>query len=542
MDMIDGKIFRGMLESGCANLNNRRKEVDALNVFPVPDGDTGTNMSLTFTSGMSEVRKSGSEDLPTVAKTLARGMLMGARGNSGVILSQIFRGFNGAVGDKQQLTVSEFADALLQGAMKAYKAVMRPVEGTILTVARESSEYASIYVKDHAGTSFEAYMDILCKEAKASLDRTPELLPVLKEARVVDSGGCGLKNVFDGFRAFLEGAPIVEGGEEENKSEEVKASGYRTEFILRLSEQGVHLFQSGRFRESLSKLGDHITIVNEDNLVKVRVNAMQPGEVLNLGQRYGEFDKIQIENLMMDLKESILEEKKEAGKEEAEPEAAAPKKYGIITVCAGDGLGRLFQSYRADVVVNGGQTMNPSTEDFVKAIGKLNAENIYILPNNSNIIMAAKQAAEVTEGKNVIVLETKSIPQGLSACIVFNPEAEVEDNTSAMEEAIDHVKSGSVTYAIKDTVVDGREIHQGDFMGILNKNIILTEKDKVKAACSLIDAMCDDDSEIITLLQGRDATDEEMAEVQKYIESKYDVDIDAEKGDQPVYSFVIGVE
>ena len=261
---------------------------------------------------------------------------------------------------------------------------------------------------------------------------------------------------------------------------------------------------------------------------------------MNLGQRYGEFDKIQIENLMTDLKDSILEEKEEAKEEPAAPQAA--KKFGIITVCAGDGLGRLFQSYRADIVVNGGQTMNPSTEDFVKAVGKLNAENIYILPNNSNIIMAAKQAAEVTEGKNVIVLETKSIPQGLSACIVFNPEAEVSDNTAAMEEAIEHVKSGSVTYAIKDTVVDGREIHQGDFMGILDKNIILTEKDKVKAACSLIDAMCDDDSEIITLLQGKDASDEEMAAVQKYIESKYDVDIDAEKGDQPVYSFVIGVE
>lgn len=467
---------------------------------------------------------------------------MGARGNSGVILSQIFRGFNSAVGDKQQLSVSEFADALLQGAMKAYKAVMRPVEGTILTVSREASEYASIYVKDHPDCSFEAYMDILCKEAKASLDRTPELLPVLKEARVVDSGGCGLKNVFDGFHAYLEGAPIVEGNGEEEKSEEEKVSGYRTEFILRLSDQGVHLFQNGRFRDSLAKLGDHITIVNDDNRVKVRVNAMQPGEVLNLGQRYGEFDKIQIENLMTDLNDSILEEKEEAANEDHDAQPAAAKKFGIITVCAGEGLGKLFTSYRADIVVNGGQTMNPSTEDFVKAIAKLNAENIYILPNNSNIIMAAKQAAEVTEGKNVIVLETKSIPQGLSACIVFNPEAEVNDNTAAMEEAIAHVKSGSVTYAIKDTVVDGREIHQGDFMGILGKQILLCEKDKVQAACNLIDAMCDEDSEIITLLQGADASDEEMEAVQNYIESKYDVDIDVEKGDQPVYSFIIGVE
>lgn len=541
METINGQKFLGLLESGCANLNNRRKEVDALNVFPVPDGDTGTNMSLTFTSGMNEVRKSGSQDLPTVAKTLARGMLMGARGNSGVILSQIFRGFNSAVGDKMELTVSEFADALLQGSVRAYKAVMRPVEGTILTVAREASEYASIYVSEHADCSFKEYLDILCKEARASLDRTPDLLPVLKEARVVDSGGCGLKNIFEGFMAYEEGTPIVEGTVVEPGRQELKASGYRTEFILQLNEQGTHLFQSGKFRDSLSRLGDHVTLVSEDRRVKVRVNAMQPGEVLNLGQRYGEFERIQIENLSDKLCPSILESGEEAEEKEEAP-STEEKEYAIITVCAGEGLSKLFKEYRADVVVSGGQTMNPSTQDFVQAIRKVNARHIFILPNNSNIIMAAKQAAEMTEDKDIIVLETKSIPQGLSACISFNPDVDAQENRGAMQEAIDHVKSGSVTYAIKDTTVEGRSIHQGDFMGIFDKEIAVTDPDKVEAACRLLDKMVDAESEIVTLVQGADATAAECGRVQHYIEEHFDVDVDVQNGGQPVYSFLIGVE
>jgi DAK2 domain fusion protein YloV len=542
MNKIDGKVFRGMLMSGCSNLNNRRKEVDALNVFPVPDGDTGTNMSLTFTNGINEVNKSGSEDLPVVAKTLQRGLLMGARGNSGVILSQIFRGFYQSVGESHELDTKAFAAAMLNGAMLAYKAVMRPVEGTILTVVRESSDMADLYVKDHPEATIEEYMEILCKEARASLDRTPELLPILKEARVVDSGGSGLLAIFDGFKAYLDGAPIEdESARKKNGSEEIGASGYVTEFILKLSDQGVHLFKENRFRDSLSKLSENITVVNDADLVKVRVNTAQPGEVLNLGQRFGEFQAVQIDNLALGKpRESILEN---ASKEEPAAEKdAEEKEYGIITVCAGEGLEKLFRGYRCDYIVSGGQTMNPSTEDFIKAIEKVHARHIFILPNNSNIIMAASQAAEVSEGRDVRVLPTKSIPQGLSACISFNPEADPEENQSAMMDAVGHVKTGQVTYAIKDTTVDGREIKAGDYMGILDKDIRLTSSDKVDAACRLISEMCDEDSEIVTLIAGKDASEEEVQKVQKYIEDHFEVDVDVEQGDQPVYCFIVGVE
>lgn len=528
--------------SGCSNLNNRRKEVDALNVFPVPDGDTGTNMSLTFTNGINEVNKSGSEDLPVVAKTLQRGLLMGARGNSGVILSQIFRGFYQSVGESHELDTKAFAAAMLNGAMLAYKAVMRPVEGTILTVVRESSDMADLYVKDHLEATIEEYMEILCKEARASLDRTPELLPILKEARVVDSGGSGLLAIFDGFKAYLDGAPIEdESARKKNGSEEIGASGYVTEFILKLSDQGVHLFKENRFRDSLSKLSENITVVNDADLVKVRVNTAQPGEVLNLGQRFGEFQAVQIDNLALGKpRESILEN---TSKEEPAAEKdAEEKEYGIITVCAGEGLEKLFRGYRCDFIVSGGQTMNPSTEDFIKAIEKVHARHIFILPNNSNIIMAASQAAEVSEGRDVRVLPTKSIPQGLSACISFNPEVDPEENQSAMMDAVGHVKTGQVTYAIKDTTVDGREIKAGDYMGILDKDIRLTSSDKVDAACRLISEMCDEDSEIVTLIAGKDASEEEVQKVQKYIEDHFEVDVDVEQGDQPVYCFIVGVE
>lgn len=532
MGNINGATFKGMLESGCNNLVNRKKEVDALNVFPVPDGDTGTNMSLTFSNGLSEVKKSGSEQLAVVAKTLSRGLLMGARGNSGVILSQIFRGFQQYVGDKEELTVKEFAEAMLNGAKLAYKAVMRPVEGTILTVVRESADYADVYAEQNPTLTINEYLDVLCKEAQASLDRTPELLPILKEARVCDSGGAGLLAIFNGFRAYIEGSPIQEASSTTVSKEEMKESGYCTEFILKLSDSGVHLYKEDRFRTSLNKLGQNMTVILDDTLLKVRVYTVTPGEVLNLGQRYGEFVKIQIDNVEEGVKPSILEQEEE--QEE--------KEFGIITVGSGEGLKKLFLGYRADVVVTGGQTMNPSTEDFVSAIKKVNARHIFILPNNSNIIMAANQAATVTEDKDIIVLPTKSVPQGLAACISFNPEGTVEENTNDMKAAIEHVKTGSVTYAIKDTTVDGQEIHAGDYMGIKEKDIVAIHKDKVEATCELIKQLCDEDSEIITLIRGEDATDEEFEAIQNFIEENYEVDIDAEDGKQPVYSFIIGVE
>lgn len=536
MEKINGKILRDMLESGSSNLNNHKKDVDALNVFPVPDGDTGTNMSLTFTSGINEVRKSGSDSLPVITKTLSRGLLMGARGNSGVILSQIFRGFNQSVQGKEELSVEDFADAMLNGSKLAYKAVMRPVEGTILTVIRESSENAKAYLIANPKTGIEDFINCMVEEASKSLANTPELLPVLKEAHVVDSGGSGLLKVLEGFAAALAGKPFVESAQIPVKKEEKneKASGYRVEYILEMNDTGMKSFNEERIRKNLDRLGNKITLIIDDRIIKLRVNTMMPGDVLTLGQRYGEFKKVQIENIQDDLKPSIIRDEPVKVVEE--------KEYGIISVAAGEGIRKLFTEYRCDVVVSGGQTMNPSTSDFVEAIKKVPARHIYILPNNSNIIMAAKQAADVTEGKDIIVLETRSIPQGLSACISFNPDATVEENTSLMKDAIDNVRTGQITYAIKDTSVDGREIHEGDYMGLFDKDIVVIDKDKMATARQLIDKMMDEDSEIVTLIKGQDATDEECAELEEYISENYEADVDVQNGGQPVYSFIIGVE
>ena len=537
MEKINGTILKGMLESGCNNLNARKKDVDALNVFPVPDGDTGTNMSLTFTNGISEVRKSGSDSMPVVLKTLSRGLLMGARGNSGVILSQIFRGVYQYLKDMDEMSVKDFSEALCNGSKLAYKAVMRPTEGTILTVIRESSDYGATYLEEYPEASLEEFMEEFLKEARASLDRTPDLLPVLKEAHVVDSGGYGLVVVFEGFKAFLDGNPIteetVEAIKQESKNEH--ASGYRTEFILDFDEKHAKSFNEDRFRKSVEQLGNQVTLIVGVNGIKLRLNTLTPGEVLMLAERYGYFRKVQIENVQDELNPSLLDDAEEKISSEE-------KEYGIIAIAAGNGMRKLFMDYRTDYVVSGGQTMNPSTEDIASAIAKVNARHIFILPNNSNIIMAAKQAAEMTEGKDVIVLETKSVPQGLSACINFNPEDDVDANREAMQEAIDNVKTGQVTYAIKDTTVDGTEIHQGDYMGIYEKNIVVSNADMLTSAKELIAKMMDDDSEIVTILKGQDVSDADAEELQSFVEDNYDVDVDLQDGGQPVYNFVIGVE
>jgi DAK2 domain fusion protein YloV len=537
MEKINGEVFKGMLESGCANLNNSKKEIDSLNVFPVPDGDTGTNMTLTFNNGMNEVRKSGSDSLPVIAKTLSRGLLMGARGNSGVILSQIFRGIYQYIGDREELSAAELSESFLNGSKLAYKAVMRPTEGTILTVIREASDYGNAYLNEHPEASIEEYMEEIVKEARSSLDRTPDLLPVLKEANVVDSGGSGLVTVLEGFHAYLCGAPVTEESASAKKSEDRNeaASGYRTEFIVDFDEKHLHSFNEERARKALEGLGNHITLIVEPSGLKLSIHTMTPGEILMLGERYGNFKKVQIEPIQNELNPSLID---------AEPveQPKEAKEYGIISVAVGAGVKKLFTDYRTDFVVSGGQTMNPSTEDIASAIAKVNAKHIFVLPNNGNIVMAAKQAAEMTEGKDVIVLATKSVPQGLSACISFNPEETVENNTAAMQEAIDHVKTGSVTYAIKDTSVEGKPIHEGDYMGILEKDIAVVAKDKLDAAKQLVAKMMDDDSEVVTLLKGEDATDEECSELQSFIEDSYDVDVDLQDGGQPVYSFIIGVE
>jgi len=517
MEKINGLILKNLLESGAHNLSNQRKAVDAMNVFPVPDGDTGTNMSLTILNGISEVTKSGSESLSTVAKIFSRGLLMGARGNSGVILSQIFRGFAQYAKDKEELTVKEFSEALINGSKMAYKAVMRPTEGTILTVVRESSEYGEIFINDHPEASMEEFVNYIVDEANASLQRTPELLDVLKEAHCVDSGAMGYVTILEGFKSYLQGNPITEnlaGGNAESEVSE-KASGYRVEYIVTLSDNGKKTFKEERVRKQLEQIGNDIQLAVKEDTFALSVHSMTPGEVLMLGQKYGKFTKVQVEDIQSDLQPSLMEA------EEAVIENAA---------------------YRVNYVVSGGQTMNPSTEDFVTAISKVHADTIYILPNNSNIIMAAKQAAEVTEDKKIIVIETKSVPQGLSACISFNPEEEVDVNTEAMNEAITLVKTGSVTYAVKDTTVDGKQINSGDYMAILEKEIIFNEKDKLAVTKELIKQMCDEDTEVVTLIKGSEATDEECEEVRQFIEQNYNVDIDVEDGQQPVYSFIIGAE
>lgn len=529
-----------MLQSGANNLNNHRNEIDALNVFPVPDGDTGTNMSMTFSSGVKDAVSLESNELSQVAKALSKGLLMGARGNSGVILSQIFRGFYQFLDGKKEATVEDLANAFLNGSHVSYKAVMRPVEGTILTVIRESSEMAKIYVTNHPEISVSEYLGVLCAEAQKTLDYTPELLPVLKEVGVVDSGGTGLVKVFEGFKAAIDGNSV----EALEQLETVSTTsfegvgdefGYCTEFIIRLSSENLKTFKEERLRNSLSKLGESIVVVQDDDIVKVHVHTLTPGDALNIAQRYGEFVKLKIENMQEQHNETIA---KEVPKEVVVEE----KEYAFVAVAAGEGLVQLFKDYRVDKVIEGGQTMNPSTEDFVAAIQGLKAKHIFVLPNNSNIILAAQQAKDVLESDHIHVLGAKSIPEGLSACIVFNPEVAIDENLAEMETAIEHTKTGQVTYAIKDTTFEGVAIAEGDYMGIFEKEIVASSKDKKDVIHQLIDKMIDQDTEIVTIIVGEGVEQAEVAEVQAYIEEKYDIEIEIQQGDQPVYSFVFGVE
>ncbi len=539
MKSLNGIDFKLMLQSGASNLANHHTEIDALNVFPVPDGDTGTNMSMTFTSGVKDAINSLSDDLSVIAKALSKGLLMGARGNSGVILSQIFRGVYQSVDGKQDLNANDLADAFVKGSEVAYKAVMRPVEGTILTVIRESSYYAKQYVIANPEIDVLQFFDVLIGYAKESLDNTPELLPVLKEVGVVDSGGAGLLVIFVGFKAALNGNPIEAKANDSQTSSaalnlENDEFGYCTEFILKLSEIGVSSFTEDKLKKKLASLGDSIVVVQDEDLVKVHVHTLTPGDALNFAQRYGEFVKLKIEN---------MQEQHNNLPEQTQQQVVKPRqKYAIISVAAGDGLVDLFKQYRCDYVIEGGQTMNPSTEDFVAAINKVNAEHILILPNNSNIILAAQQAAAVLEDLNITVLPTKSIPQGLSACIMFNPEVEISENIEEMTTAINHVKTAQVTYAIKDTTFEGLEIHSQDFMGMYEKNIIIATPILRDALVKLVDELIDEDSEIMTLIVGCDAFAEDVEFVTEYVNSKYDLEIEVHQGNQPVYCFIMGVE
>ena len=546
MEKINGLLFKQMLESGMNNLSNHSAEIDALNVFPVPDGDTGTNMHLTVSNGVKEALKTESNSVGAISKTLSRGLLMGARGNSGVITSQIFRGFYQAVEDLDEIDASQLALALVNGSRVAYRAVMRPVEGTILTVVREAADYTYAYAITEEVTDCVAIMRKMVEEANASLERTPELLPVLAEVGVVDSGGKGLCTILEGFLSAMMQEPIALDGQT-SVSEGVQAKvdgqeeeyGFCTEFILKLSENGIRNFSEQSFKDELATIGNSIVCVQDEDLVKVHVHTLEPFTAIKMGKRQGRFIKLKVEN-MQEQHDNILE--KENEEKVVETEKMEHKKYALITVAPGDGIREMFKELRVDIVVGGGQTMNPSTEDFVSAIEKLNAEHIFILPNNSNIILAANQAAQVCSDQDIHVLPTKTIPQGLSACIMFNPEVDLDDNMAEMSEAIENVKSGEVTYAIKDTTYDGLEIKKDEYMGILGKAIVVSNPDCLDATKRLLDKMLDEDSELVTLIYGDTATKEQADEICEYIENHSDAEVEIHEGNQPVYSFIIGVE
>ena len=537
MRSISGQLLKQMLISAANNLYNHYPEIDALNVFPVPDGDTGMNMNLTLTSGAKEIQNRNDEDVYTIANLFSRGLLMGARGNSGVITSQIFRGFAASLKETKAIKAIDLAEAFANGSKVAYKAVMRPVEGTILTVIRESSEALSNYVKEDM--SLEKAMSYLIKEAKASLKRTPELLPVLKEVGVVDSGGAGLVRIFEGMDSALHGAFIEKSLA--TSVDKVANIPSEEEFTYKLSFK-LHIgpkdkkkeFVEYRFKTILENRGENVILerINDDE-INISISTLTPGSILTYAQNFGEFSNIHILN-SLEKEETPIEVKK------VEPQ----KEYAMVAISAGKGIDDYFKEIGVDKIVSGGQTMNPSIEDIMSAIKACNAKVVYVFPNNSNIVMAALQAADVlSEEVNVQVIPTKTIPQGIVAASAFNPDASYEENAIEMKESYKNLKSGSVTYSIKDTTVDGFKVTKDYFMGICDKKIVSNEKDKVDSLYKLLETMIDDESYLVSIFVGEDVNEYDLNRVVQELPKKHqNVEFDIRKGDQPVYSFLIGVE
>lgn len=545
--IITSSTLVKMIEMGAANLRNHKDEINKLNVFPVPDGDTGTNMNLSMASAVKELNNLSTEDLPTILQAFMRGLLMGARGNSGVLLSQLFRGFSQYLMEQDEITIIHFAKALDVGVQTAYDAVTNPVEGTILTVAKDVAKVA----RDYAETSedFILFMEKIVEEARLSLNRTPELLPILKEVGVVDSGGKGLVVILEGFLAALKGEELEEvlvdsSLEEtvEKKHEEAVQSfidkesiefGYCTEFFIEFDEKKLaeNPFQEDKFRHELSEYGDSLLVAADDKFVKIHIHTEYPGKVMTIAQRFGDLVNIDIENMRKQYDE-IVDEKVE---EEM-------KKYGIIVVAQGNGIKDMFLSIGATKVVEGGQTMNPSIEDIVTAIENENAEHIFILPNNSNIVLAAEQAVSITD-KKVAVIPSKSIPQGISALFAFDGDLSAEENEENMVDALADVKTGLVTYATRDTVINDMEIKKGSFIGMNDGTIKVTASNKLSTMESLLQHVVDEDDELVTIFYGEDVTEEEVASLRQYVEENLEeVELELHCGNQPIYSFIIMVE
>lgn len=554
--VLDGRRFAEMVIHGASHLSANAKYVDSLNVFPVPDGDTGTNMNLSMNSGANEVKKNVQEHIGKVGMALSKGLLMGARGNSGVILSQLFRGFAKYIESKSSLNGKEFAGAFEAGVQTAYKAVMKPVEGTMLTVAKDAAKRAVEVARKNDDIVY--IMEELVKEARASLKRTPELLPVLKEVGVVDSGGQGLLFIYEGFLAELRGEKLSETPnllamdelvEEEHKSvqsfmdtEDIKY-GYCTEFMVRFTEDKLkqNPFSEEKFRNELSELGDSLLVVADDEIVKVHIHTEQPGVAITYGQRYGDLIKVKVDN-MREQHAKIVSEDHAQITSAPSHERKEKLDYGIVTVSMGSGIEKLFKSIGAHAVIEGGQTMNPSTEDIVKAIKQINAKRVIILPNNKNIIMTAEQASIICD-EEVVVVPSKTVPQGMAALLAFNPTVDIETNKKEMTQALEQVKTGQITYAVRDTNIDGLAIDKGDFMGIADGKIVAKDKNKVSATIGLLKELVDEDDEILTIFIGEDATEEEVKEVADFVENDFpDLEVEIHEGNQPLYSFIFSVE
>ena len=551
MRVINGQKFKMLLISAANNLYNHYPEIDALNVFPVPDGDTGMNMNLTMSSGAKEIMNRNDSSIYEISKVFSRGLLMGARGNSGVITSQIFRGFSQALEGKEEINALDLAYAFDNGRKVAYKAVIKPVEGTILTVIRESSSY--LLEKVDEKTSLEEAFDLILKEAKASLSRTPNLLPVLKEVGVVDSGGAGLVKILEGMSSAIHGEFIEKNAatviDTKNTDLEVDNDivNYEVDFTLKLGPSKTKKpYQKTRFSSVISGHGTNVSIDENENIIKVHVKTQNIGEIISFAQNYGEFASLNVKSSIAPIEDNTSN-KTEANniEENKEEEYELINDYALVATSSGPGIDKFFHDVGVKYIVPGGQTMNPSTEDFLKIIKETKAKVVYVFPNNGNIILAANQAKDVLKGKvDVVVIPTKTIMQGIVGSMMFTPDVSKKENIKNMEEQIKAVKSGSVTFAIKDTDINGVHVGKDEFMGIReSKDIIFSNPDKMVTFKTLVEKLVDEDSAIITVILGKDITSEEEKEVNNYLNEKYkDFDLDVRRGDQPIYSFLIGVE
>ena len=540
---INGRDFYNMVVNASNRLSEESEFVNALNVFPVPDGDTGTNMSMTFKAAVKEIENMNSTSIGEISKALAKGALMGARGNSGVILSQILRGISKGLSGLEEADAGQMIVALKEGSDSAYKAVMRPTEGTILSVIRATAE-AGLASEN---TDIASLMDEVTKAAKVMLDKTPDLLPALKKAKVVDSGGMGLYIILQGMtdaltqgiKAEIKDVKIAAGkaaGAQSTADVDIKF-GYCTEFII-LGDAS----KAEEFQKEIAPLGDSMIVVGYEDVIKTHIHTNDPGLVLSKAVKLGELSKIKIDNMREEHRELLLTEEEIEENTHSEDVAMEAKKYAFVTVAMGDGITNIFKDLGVDYVIEGGQTMNPSTQDMLECIDKLNADHIFILPNNKNIIMAATQAAEITE-KDVRVIPTKSIQQGITCVTMFNQEAEVDENEEELKEIMESVKTGSVTYAVRDTEIDGLEIKEGNILGLEEGKIKEVGEDKFEVTKKVLEALIDEDSELITVFYGKDITEDEANSFVEELEEKYDdLDVQCYRGNQPLYYFLLAVE